>query len=151
MTTLHFFLVDDDADDIELFEEVLKEISPSTVLTAAVNGKEALQKLRTQETRRPDVLFLDLNMPLMGGKECLKEIKADPHLQNLPVIMYTTSSHSKDIEETIISGALAFITKPTGTKELKYILSSLANGLRHDLQKTVRDLSTNSTTFIVSS
>lgn len=151
MKTLHFFLVDDDADDVDFFEEVLKDASPLLNLTTAFNGKEALEKLRSDAAALPDVLFLDLNMPLMGGKECLKEIKEDPQLQTLPVIMYTTSSHSKDIEETIMNGAMAFITKPTGTRELKHILQSLAAGLPHDLQRTVRNLSNNSATFIVSS
>src|ERR1700753_169869 len=113
-----FLLVDDDADDVSLFQEVLEEVNPSIDFMYASDGKEAIDILKNQQTNFPDIIFLDLNMPRMDGKQCLVEIKKDPVLQRIPVIMYTTSCQSKDIEETMLKGAMCFITKPTNLKEL---------------------------------
>jgi CheY-like chemotaxis protein len=146
---LSFLLVDDDTDDTSLFKEVLEEVNPSIIFNWAEDGQQALQFLKNQKSELPDVIFLDLNMPRMGGKECLAEIKNDEKLHKIPVIMYTTSSQSKDIEETIQKGAICFITKPTNMKELKNILSSIAGNVRSNLEKTLRLLSNNTTTFIV--
>lgn len=142
------FLVDDDTDDIALFEEVLHEASPATIFQSAKDGEDALQKLNTTTTL-PDLIFLDLNMPRMGGKECLAHLKNHDSLRQIPVIMYTTSSLSKDIEETMLSGAICFITKPSSSNELKHILSSIISSMPHNLKKTLQHLSNNASTFIV--
>jgi CheY-like chemotaxis protein len=143
-----FLLVDDDEDDISVFKEVLKDVNPSVGLADAGDGQEALKILK-QRNRLPDVIFLDLNMPRMDGKECLSELKKDPHLKHIPVIMYTTSSQSKDIEETMLKGAICFITKPTSLKELKNILFSITQNVHGNLEKCLRTLSNTSGTFIV--
>ena len=145
---LHFLLVDDDSDDTSLFREVLEEVNPSIIFNAAEDGQEAIQFLKN-ESSLPDVIFLDLNMPRMGGKECLVQIKNDEKLHKIPVIMYTTSSQSKDIEETMQKGAICFITKPTNIKELKSILSSIAGSVHNNLEKTLRNLSNTINTFMV--
>src|SRR5438477_9407980 len=116
---IRLFLVDDDMDDILIFREVLQDVNPTIDFRSAADGHEALSILRTKNNDLPDVIFLDLNMPRMDGKECLAELKKDPQLQRIPVIMYTTSCQSKDIEETMLKGAICFITKPTNIKELK--------------------------------
>ena len=146
---MRFLLVDDDEDDISVFKEVLEDINPSIFLASAGDGKEALNMLKQEQNKLPDVIFLDLNMPLMDGKECLSELKKDPHLKRIPVIMYTTSSQSKDIEETMLSGAVCFITKPTSLRELKNILSSISQNVHGNLEKCLRTLSNTSGTFIV--
>ena len=74
-----FFLVDDDADDVSIFKEILREVNPSIALVSAADGQEALKFLKHQQDNYPDVIFLDLNMPRMNGKECLSELKKDPH------------------------------------------------------------------------
>lgn len=147
--TLSFLLVDDDTDDTSLFKEVLQEVNPSIIFNSAEDGQEALQILKNEHEKLPDVIFLDLNMPRMGGKECLAEIKSDEKLHKIPVIMYTTSSQSKDIEETMQKGALCFITKPTNINELKNILASIAGNVHSNLEKTLRVLSNNTNTFMV--
>ena len=147
--SLSFLLVDDDTDDTSLFREVLEEVNPSIIFNWAEDGQEALQFLKNEDSELPDIIFLDLNMPRMGGKECLAEIKNDAKLHKIPVIMYTTSSQSRDIEETMQKGAICFITKPTNMKELKNILSSIAGNVHSNLEKTLRLLSNNTTTFIV--
>lgn len=146
---LRFLLVDDDPDDIYIFKEVLREVNPSINFNSAADGREALSILKQQQNNFPDVIFLDLNMPRMDGKECLAELKKDPQLQRIPIIMYTTSSQSKDIEETMLKGAICFITKPTNLKELKNILSSISQNVHGNLEKSLRILSDTSTTFIV--
>ncbi|HEY0355666.1 MAG TPA: response regulator [Flavisolibacter sp.] len=144
-----FLLVDDDADDISLFGDVLNEVESGIELKIAMNGVEALEKLGQLHPDLPDIIFLDLNMPRMEGLECLREIKASPQFRHIPVIMYTTSSLSKDIEEAMMSGAICFITKPTHVKELKFILSSIAGSLPGKLESTLRSLSNSGSTFIV--
>jgi len=146
---IRFFLVDDDTDDTLIFREVLQEVNPSIHLISAVNGQEALNVLKLKNDSLPDIIFLDLNMPCMGGKECLAELKKDEVLRHIPVIMYTTSSQSKDIEETMLKGAICFITKPTNVKELKNILHQIAQNVHGNLEKSLRTLSNTSTTFIV--
>lgn len=146
---LNFLLVDDDVDDTLLFKEVLEEVNPEVVFNSAEDGHQALHYLKKDSSLLPDIIFLDLNMPRMSGKECLAEIKNDEKLHNIPVIMYTTSSQSKDIEETIQKGAICFITKPNNVKDLKNILSSIAGNVHSNLQKTLRILSDTSATFIV--
>jgi CheY-like chemotaxis protein len=145
---LRFFLVDDDIDDTSIFKEVLQDVNPSIDFVSAADGHEALTALKTKNNL-PDVIFLDLNMPRMSGKECLTAIKKDENLQHIPVIMYTTSSRSIDIEETMQKGAICFITKPTNLKELKTILSSISQNVHGNLQKCLRTLSNTSNTFIV--
>ena len=76
----------------------------------------------------------------MGGKECLAVLKNDTKVQRIPVIMYTTSSLSKDIEETMLSGAECFITKPSSSNELKGILSAIIDSMPHNLKKALQHL-----------
>lgn len=147
--TVSFLLVDDDADDTSLFKEVLEEVNPSVVFNSAEDGHQALHFLKNETSILPDIIFLDLNMPRMGGKECLAQIKNDEKLHSIPVIMYTTSSQSKDIEETIQKGAICFITKPSNVRDLRDILSSIAGNVHNNLERTLRLLSDTSTTFIV--
>jgi len=146
---LSFLLVDDDSDDTSLFKEVLEEVNSSIIFNSAEDGQQAIQFLKSRTNELPDVIFLDLNMPKMGGKECLTQIKKDEHLHKIPVIMYTTSSQSKDIEETMQKGAICFITKPTNIKELKNILASIAGRRHNNLEKTLRNLSNTINTFMV--
>lgn len=142
-------MVDDDTDDTSIFQEVLQEVNPSIQFISAPDGQEALNTLKLNGESLPDIIFLDLNMPRMGGKETLVALKKDDRLRNIPVIMYTTSSQSKDIEETMLKGALCFITKPSNLKELKNILSQIAQNVHGNLEKSLRTLSNTSSTFIV--
>ena len=146
---IRFLLADDDADDVSIFKEVLQEVSPSANFMAAADGQEALEILKHQQTNFPDIIFLALTMPRMSGKECLTALKSDAQLQRIPVIMYTTSSQSKDIEETMQKGALCFITKPSSVNELKTILSSISQNVHGNLERCLRTLSDTSNTFIV--
>ncbi|MGC1240632.1 MAG: response regulator [Chryseosolibacter sp.] len=120
-------LVDDDEDDKEIFCMALTETDPSVRCITANDGIDALKMLK-DPTFVPDYIFLDLNMPLMSGKECLIEIRKRPHLTEVPVIIYTTSASQKDIEDTMEAGASSFITKPAHisvlSEKLLEVLSS---------------------------
>lgn len=141
-------MVDDDTDDALLFGEVLQDVNPDIHLITATDGMIALEKLRASSVS-PEMIFLDLNMPRMDGKECLAEIKADENLKNIEVIIYTTSSHSADVEQTMQMGARAFITKPSNIRELRNILSSISATEPGELQQTLNRLCQNPGTFII--
>ena len=104
-------LVDDDEDDTEIFALAASEADSSIDCVSASDGIAALSLL-SDKTFIPDYIFLDLNMPLMSGRECLIEIKKRPHLANVPVIIYSTSASRRDMTETKELGASSFITKP---------------------------------------
>lgn len=118
------FLIDDDVDDREIFALALAEIDDSISCVTAANGVEALFRLK-ESSVKPDCIFLDLNMPRMNGKQCLKEIKTHADLIDIPVVIYSTSSEPRDIEETKSLGAAAFITKPPRIQELVNSIQSV--------------------------
>jgi CheY-like chemotaxis protein len=104
-------IIDDDSDDRYFFKAALKKLGEDFVCYEAENGIDALQKLRKEE-QLPDFIFLDLNMPLMNGKDCLVELKKDSELKNIPVIIYSTSNSKTDIDLTYKLGAVFYLTKP---------------------------------------
>ncbi|KAA9349126.1 response regulator [Larkinella humicola] len=116
--TVTFLLVDDDPDDCDFFREAVREVDATSVCFTAENGEDALMKLRKGLKKLPDFIFLDLNMPRMDGKRCLAELKKDPKLKAIPVIIYTTSSAPEDMEETRLLGASYFLTKPSDYQKL---------------------------------
>jgi CheY-like chemotaxis protein len=113
-----FLIVDDDADDVELFCEAVNEIEPDAECITAANGEDALKKLLNIK-HLPDFIFLDLNMPRMDGRQCLDELRKDKRLKKIPVIIYSTSSTQRDTDETSKLGATYFLTKPTSFQKLK--------------------------------
>lgn len=111
-------LTDDDLDDQEFFKGALKEIDETINCRIAHNGKETLEILRTSE-ELPDVLFLDLNMPLMNGFECLSKLRNDIRFAMLPVVIFTTSRNPTDAMATHQLGANVFLSKPSSLTELR--------------------------------
>lgn len=116
-------LIDDDIDDRMIFGEVLKELAPDIIYHEAINGEDALMKLSNDLV--PDLIFLDLNMPRVDGKQFLAEIQQQTHLKHIPVVIYSTSSHESDKKETRELGASYFLTKPNSLHELTHILTDL--------------------------
>lgn len=113
-----FFIVDDDIDDQDLFIEAVNEVDSSIQCISASDCEQALDLLKNKKIAIPDMIFLDLNMPRVNGKQCLAELKKQAHLRDIPVIIYSTSSEEKDIEETVRLGAAHFLTKPNKFEEL---------------------------------
>lgn len=115
------FLADDDSDDRAMFEEVIEEIDATIQLFCAEDGMVLLQLLNTEKYPLPHLIFLDLNMPNKNGKECLDEIRKSEHLKNIPIVIYSTSSSPKDIEDTFEKGANLYVRKPSSFNELRKI------------------------------
>ncbi len=126
LTGVTFLLADDDADDKTLFCEALSEIDPAIVCHTASDGKEALQILSEQQIMKPNIIFLDINMPVMDGWQCLVKLKEHNTHKDIPVIMYSTSSYQRDIEQALEGGAFCFFTKPSDYRELRNILRLIA-------------------------
>ena len=105
-------IIDDDRDDCDFFCEAVTKVDPLVQCIVAINGEDALMQLRGLNTL-PDFLFLDLNMPRMDGRQCLIELKKDFRLKDIPVIIFTTSSSQRDIDDTKKLGAAYFLTKPS--------------------------------------
>jgi len=126
MKTIRCIIIDDDPDDRELFEMALENSKIPFYLTSFDSGLKALELLiNTSADAIPDYIFLDLNMPLLSGKECLQEIRKLPEFKKTPVIMYSTSSYHIDIEETREFGANHFLTKTPDIDRLSVILEEL--------------------------
>lgn len=118
-------LADDDEDDCLLFQDVIVDLNINATITTAGNGEQLLQLLRQSIDRVPDLIFLDMNMPLRDGLECLKEIRKSPNLQNVPVIILSTSSHSQTVERVFNEGANLYIRKPDSFEKLRSILENI--------------------------
>jgi DNA-binding response OmpR family regulator len=113
------FLIDDDEDDQEIFTLALNNIDEAISCVTANDGIDALNKLSLNDNFTPDFIFLDLNMVRMNGRECLVEIKKIQRLQQVPIIIYSTSSEQKDISETKELGATDYIVKPPSMTQLE--------------------------------
>lgn len=113
-------MIDDDPDDQLFFRDALKEIGEPFICETANNGLEALKKLSEMVT--PDLIFLDLNMPLMNGFECLRQLQSHEQYKNIPVIVYSTANDNATIENIKALGAKAFFRKPI---DFKYLLEKL--------------------------
>ena len=100
----------------------LRTVNASSTIVYAFDGVEALEKLRNSGLQDVDFIFLDLNMPRMNGKQFLVEVKRDPSLKHIPVIIYSTSSDANDKEETKSLGAFEFMTKPPYFGQLTQLL-----------------------------
>jgi CheY-like chemotaxis protein len=122
---------EDDFEDFDAFCEVVKTIDPSIQCVNAKNGIVALDFLENT-TILPDLIFLDINMPTMDGKSCLKHIKKDKRFSDIPVVVYTTSTSQQDKEQCIQLGAREYIQKGNTVKEAatsltKFFASSKLN------------------------
>ena len=122
---MRIVLVDDDEDDRQFFMDALKELDMNTSLRVFHNGQDVLDYLSAEDAERPHLVFLDLNMPVMNGFQCLREIRKKSTLKELVVAIYSTSSSDKDVEETFVHGANIYINKPNKFDDLKKILSQV--------------------------
>lgn len=120
------FLIDDDEDDRDIFQLALEEVDSGFNCVLAVNGIDALEKLKSGKLK-PDYIFLDLNMPVLTGRECLIQIRRMREFENTPVLIYSTSSVPKDVEEVMKLGATSFITKPNKISALTTVLRKVLN------------------------
>ena len=111
-------LVEDDPGDVVLIEEAFEHNKVRNSLKIVGDGVEAMEYLRAPGSARPDLVLLDLNLPRKDGREVLSEVKADPALREIPVIILTTSSAPADVALAYDRGANAFVRKPLGMDRL---------------------------------
>jgi len=123
--TLYIALADDDEDDRMLFKKAMENLKVNTELSVFNNGQELMDYLHSPEHRLPEVIFLDLNMPVKNGMECLKEIRDDTSYSDVTIAIYSTSSSEKDVDETFINGANVYINKPNNFGKLKEAIAKV--------------------------
>ena len=126
---IEILLVEDNAADVRLTEEALKEGKVRNHLHVARDGMEALEFLRRQgkfkDATRPDLVLLDLNLPRRDGREVLADIKNDPDLKMIPVVVLTTSSAEADILKSYKLHANCYITKPVDLEQFVNVVRSI--------------------------
>jgi CheY-like chemotaxis protein len=120
----NIWLIDDDDDDQEIFGTALLKTNLDVACTPYSSAFQALEELRNGNSY-PELIFLDLNMPLMNGQQFLEAIKDCPKLKGIPIIVLTTSSTQQTIEETIALGAVDFYSKPDRFEDLTAILRKI--------------------------
>lgn len=118
------FLIDDDEDDREIFAMALQKANADFVCKTAKNGKEALENVAKHDFV-PGYIFVDLNMPMVSGRECVAALRKIDRLALVPVIVYTTSSFAKDIEDVKMLGASHYLIKPSSFSALVAALEKL--------------------------
>jgi two-component system, chemotaxis family, response regulator Rcp1 len=128
---LEILLVEDNPVDVCLTEETLKDSSLVTNLSVVGDGVEALAYLRREgkyaRASRPDLILLDLNLPKKDGREVLAEIKVDPRLKCIPVVVLTTSCADRDIFNVYELHANCYITKPVDLDQFSTVVKSIQN------------------------
>jgi len=126
-------MADDDADDRLLVQEALIDAEfPEENLAFVENGEELMNYLRGRgqysepnKAPLPDLILLDLNMPKKDGREALKEIKSDPNLRQIPVVVLTTSTLSEDVKVSYELGANTYISKPVSFDDLVSVMQTI--------------------------
>lgn len=109
-------IVDDDEDDCDLFIDAARLVDADLAIEKVFTAPGAMALLKNGY--HPDFIFLDLNMPMIDGNICLKEIRGIESLDGVPVIIYSTSKRNKDVTKALSMGADYFLTKPSSLKEL---------------------------------
>jgi len=128
---LELLIVEDNAGDVGLIEEVFEEAKNNNNIHVAEDGEEAVLYLRGEGkfsgSKRPDLILLDLNLPKKDGREVLREIKEDSNLKHIPVIVLTTSTAKKDIFRAYDLHANAYVTKPLDFNQFLTVVESIVN------------------------
>ena len=133
---LNILLADDDADDCLFFKDAVTAFIPPKNFTTVHNGEQLMQVLKNETTKLPDLLFLDLNMPRKNGFECLTEIKQHQKLKYLPVVIFSTSNATDNMDILFKTGADIYIRKPRDFNQLVKII-------QHALPMTAENITAN--------
>lgn len=122
---IEILLVEDNPGDVQLTKEAFLEGKIRNNMTVMRDGVEAFEYLKNQQSARPDIILLDLNLPRMGGLEVLSKIKDDPDLRVIPVVILTTSQDEADVARSYRSHANCYITKPVDFEKFMQVVRSL--------------------------
>jgi two-component system, chemotaxis family, response regulator Rcp1 len=129
MRNMEILLVEDNAADVRLTQEILRKSKTPCNLHVARDGEQAMQMLRRKDKYRdlplPDMVLLDLNLPLKDGREVLAEVKADPELRSIPIIVLTTSRAESDISACYGLHANSYIAKPVDLGEFEQVVEDI--------------------------
>ena len=122
-------LVEDDPGDVMIAQEALLAGEVDSRLSIVSDGIEAMAYLRREngfaDAERPDLILLDLNLPKMSGHEVLTEVKADPDLRSIPIVVLTTSSRVEDVARSYDQYANAFVTKPVDFEQFTKVIKQI--------------------------
>jgi DNA-binding NarL/FixJ family response regulator len=121
----YIILTDDDIDDCELFRDAVKELSIQTKLSILGNGAALMATLEETVPPPPDVIFLDLNMPLKNGYESLIEIRNTPKLKGIPIVIFSTTASDDAVNRTYEHGANYYICKPASFSLLVKVIETV--------------------------
>lgn len=124
---LYIVLAEDDEDDRLFFKEAIEDIKVKTNLSFVNDGMQLMNYLNQPGIRLPNVVFLDLNMPVKNGMQCLIEIRRNNRLKDLAIVIYSTSASEEDIEDAFVNGANIYIKKPGDFSLLKTTLAKVIN------------------------
>lgn len=133
LTADSILIADDDHDDQYMIRQAFANIKFNANVQFVSDGVELMDylnkrgKYQAQSLVAPKVILLDLNMPKKDGRECLREIKGNPNLKRIPVIVYSTSSNPDDMSYAYEHGASSYITKPYSYKELIHTMEVIKN------------------------
>jgi CheY-like chemotaxis protein len=123
---VEILLVENNEDDMLIIQEVFADMKLASIVDTVRDGEEALAYLRCKGkykvARMPDLVLLDINMPKKNGFEVLEEMKKDPRLQSLPVIMLTTSHREEDVVRSYSNGACSYIHKLVDLDQFKQLI-----------------------------
>ncbi|HUZ74958.1 MAG TPA: response regulator [Stellaceae bacterium] len=126
---IEILLVEDNAGDVRLTREALRDGHVHNNLTVAKDGVEALAMMRREpehgEAPRPDLVLLDLNLPRMDGRQVLAELKNDPELRRIPVVVLTTSKAEEDVLRSYDLHANSYITKPVDLDQFMKVVQTI--------------------------
>ncbi len=127
--TIEVLMVDDDSGDVRLTQEALKADKADIRMTVCVDGQDCMDYLRRlgkyANATRPDIILMDLNMPRKNGLEALREIKANPDLCAIPVVILTTSDSDVDVYAAFREMAASFVTKPVDLPKFRQVIQDL--------------------------
>ena len=142
MEKIAILLADDDADDRSFFHQALTESHIPAKLTTVEDGQQLTHFLSgVAEPPPPDIIFLDINMPFKNGKSCLLEIRQETKFDSVVVVMYSTSSERKDIDETFTYGANMYIIKPASFEAQINMLKTLfLPGWKERISNSTREM-----------
>jgi CheY-like chemotaxis protein len=130
-TPIEILLIEDNPGDVRLTQEVLRDGKVRNTLRVAGDGVQALAMLRREgsysDAPRPDVILLDLNLPKKDGRSVLAEIKADPQLHRIPVVVLTTSKAEEDVLKSYELNANCYITKPVDLDQFINVVRMIEN------------------------
>jgi len=135
---INILYADDSPDDRSFFSEAIVEANIGYILLTTVeDGDKLMRHLAKADGQLPDIIFLDINMPRKDGRICLKEIRSDGTFDHVPVIMFSTSAYTKDIEDTFTNGANLYVSKPAFfSDEVEILKKIFESNWKEDLLKS---------------